>query len=284
MPFSVPGGGGRGSGGGGARVVNLLQHDDLRKGVEVALNHREAGADWRFEGRDRDHIEVLQSLGLDGVAAGSGIDIALPNTIATPGGGARSWSLELTRGNDAVASQGTAAVQAHGDFYVPGSTTLGIRVTLAASEVEGAAGNAYRLDFQYGSSNLFSYNSITNEFTVIWTETSTVQQIVDALGLVTDRIVLSLIPGTDGTTVMGHGRTEAEVFGGQTTDGWNRHPHPVPRWSGRHSSRCGRHGRASLRRRVPARQHDAGLPGDSLDPLGSFVPTTVGAAGNSFRA
>ena len=126
--------------------------------------------------------------------------------------------LELTRGNDAVASQGTAAVQAHGDFYVPGSTTLGIRVTLAASEVEGAAGNAYRLDFQYGSSNLFSYNSITNEFTVIWTETSTVQQIVDALGLVTDRIVLSLIPGTDGTTVMGHGRTEAEVFGGQTTE------------------------------------------------------------------
>ena len=272
MPFRRRGGSGRGGsgGGGGARVVNLLQHDDLRKGVEVALNHRDAGADWRFEGRDRDHIEVLQSLGLDGVAAGSGIDIALPNTIATPGGGARSWSLELTRGNDAVASQmpGTAAVQAHGDFYVPGSTTLGIRVTLAASEVEGAAGNAYRLDFQYGTSNLFSYNSITNEFTVIWTETSTVQQIVDALGLVTDRIVLSLIPGTDGTTVMGHGRTEAEVFGGQTTetvgtdirilfhDGADA---MVP------ASRCGRHGRASLRRRVPARQHHAGLSCDFLD-------------------
>ena len=224
-------GGGAGGGGNANPVVNLLQHDDLRKGASIFLKAEEGGPDWKFEGYDRDHIEILRKLSLDG-DGGGGLDIAVPADLAVPGG-LDTWNLELTRGDTAElgipAMRGAAAtepVQAYGDFYIPGSTTQGIRVTLEPHIAEGAAGNAYRLDFQYSDTvNTLIYASLTQEYRIFWSETSTVQEIVDDVNALTSAIELSLISGTSPTAVMGHGRTEAEVFGGQTVlqDGTNNY-------------------------------------------------------------
>ena len=136
-------------------VVNLLQHDDLRKGIQIALGVEGAGPDWKFDGVDRDHIPILRKLLLEGTAGvDSGVEVALPPDLATPGG-TDVWNMEITRADPGTPEQlgetGDPPVRAHGDLYIQGSTTHGIRITVqnffGSGDTSGAAGNAIRLDY-----------------------------------------------------------------------------------------------------------------------------------------
>ena len=130
-----------------------------------------------------------------------------------------------------------AAVQAYRDIVAPdlpapqahsatsislGAHRSGCGVTIATSffstDTTGTLGNAIRLDFGY-SVNIIgtgvSGSVSPDEITVNWLATDTLQDIIDRTAGST-QATLSLIPGSSGSTVMGHGRSASAVFGGQT--------------------------------------------------------------------
>ena len=203
----TPGDGEGGGGGTASPAVNLLQHDDLRKGVSIFLTRDDAGPDWKFEGVDRDHIPILRKLLLEGTAIGSGVEIALPADLATPGG-TDVWNLELTRGQHHIPEQlgaPFAASQAYVDIVKPG-TTDGFRISLATSEAVGAAGNSgYNLDVAYDTTP----NPITvitragNNFLLQWDVTAYLDLIVAAINM-SVFATAALLDGSDGNVVMGH--------------------------------------------------------------------------------
>ena len=118
---------------------------------------------------------------------------------------------------------GVPGVQAYVDVYQPGSTSLGFRVALDplgsfVADHVGAGGNSFELGAeQGGGTNIVSVLFGTNQIILTYTPTATIQDIINSASL-TGFVNITLLAGTDASTVMGQSQTGAQLFGSQTFD------------------------------------------------------------------